>query len=654
LSDFLIDNDNDGYVDPAFINYELGYLVFPEARPFPDEVYTLGINVYLMDYEFSTQSVFYRLREQPVLIGSEKVFVDGEQMLRDYHYIIDYTSGTILFLSEETVNDFSEVEIQYVSVERQRDDIFYAIQPNMKIGSNLNLAPGYTAMEDEKILHLSARYEADAENASLLFVPQMAANRENAYAHDYLLIANYHRLTFNANYRGYSDEFESFGLSERRYGKLKQRGTVSLGFEPANYVRFNTSFKKESLVDTANTHSSTQYISGRIDYLNPNLPNGFLLVAKNILPDHDKIRLQLNTNYNLQVSQNNLRFSSVARQDFLTFETDRKKTIEYTLNANIAFRFPLRADFYLHGINLYENDVREKDENEMRLALNIDVIPGLYYTGNYRQKRQIYYLPESKDVSIMNYFYNNLNVAPGRWYAPLSIVNLSLGSGTNFDEYLDNLALNRELPSIITTPLEDSIETLTDLRTVYVKAYLTPFSNLNLQLKHAINRSGTARYDLPILRTSLTDEIRAEYEQTDVGYLTAVFNLTETNLYPVQTTQNLYLEWTKPWSALLRTRLSSNIRSDTYDYETAETDDTETSVRLETLLRFGGRSYVNISLTGRRQDRYFTGISRSIQPGCSINLNVLEFLFMQFDYEASIVIDGLTTHLLSAKITGSF
>ena len=654
LSDFLIDNDNDGFVDPVFINYELGYLVFPEARPFPYEVYAQGINVYLLDYEFSTQSVFYRLSEQPVLVGSEKVFVDGEQMLRDYHYIIDYTSGTVLFLSEEVVNDFSEVEIQYVSVERQRDDMFYAVQPNMKIGDDLNLAPGYTAMEDEKIFHMSGRYGADSKNASLLFVPQLAANQEKEYAHDYLLIANYHRFTFNANYRGYSDEFESFGLSDRRYGRLKQRGAVSLGFEPVNYVRFNTSFKRESLIDSSNDPSATQYMSGRVDYLNPSLPNGFLLVAKNILPDHDKIRLQLNANYNLQLSQNNVRFNSVARQDFLTFETDKKKTIEYILNTNIALRFPVRADLYLHGINLYVNDGREKDESEMRLALNVDVIPGLYYTGNYRQKRQTYYLPESKDVSIMNYFYNNLNVAPGRWYAPLSIINLSLGNGTNFDEYLDNLTLNRELPSIITKPLEESIETLTDLRTVYVKAYLTPFSDLNLQLKRAINKSGTARYDLPILRTSIIDEIRAEYEQAKIGYITAVLNRNEINLYPIQTTHNLYLEWAKPWSALLRTKLSSNIRRDSYDYETAETSDSETRVRLETLLRFGGRSYVNLSLAGSRQDRYIGGVTRSILPGCSINLNVFEFLFMQFDYEANVVIDASTTHLLSAKITGSF
>jgi hypothetical protein len=654
LSDFLIDNDNDGFVDPVFINYELGYLVFPEARPFPYEVYAQGINVYLLDYEFSTQSVFYRLSEQPVLIGSEKVFVDGDQMIRDFHYIIDYTSGTVLFLSEEVVNDFSEVEIQYVSVERDRDDVFYAVQPNIKIGDNLNLAPGYTIMEDEKILHASGRYQTGTENTSLLFVPQLAANQEKEYAHDYLLIANYRQLTFNANYRAYSDAFESFGLSDRRHGRLRQRGAVSLGFEPVNYVRLNTAFKKESLIDSTNELNTTQYMSGRVDYLNPSLPNGFLLVAKNVLPDHEKIRLQLNANYNLQLSQNKVRFNSVARQDFLTFEAGKKKTIEYILNTNVALRFPVRADFYLHSNNLYDNDDREKNENEMRLALNVDVIPGLYYTGNYRQKRQTYYLSESKDVSIMNYFYNNLNVAPGRWYAPFSIINLSLGNGTNFDEYLDNLTLSHELPSIVTKPLEENVETLTDLRTVYAKVYITPFSDLNIQLKRAINKSGTAYYDLPILRTSLIDEIRVEYEQAKIGYLAAVFNRNETNLYPIQTMQNLYLEWTKPWSAMLRTRLSGNIRKDSYDYETAETEDSETSMRLETLLRFGGRSYVNIGLAGRRQDRYIGGVTRSILPGCSISLNLLGFLFIQLDYEANVTLDESTTHLMSAKITGSF
>ncbi len=654
LSDFGIDNDNDGRVDPEYVNHRLGYLIFPQARPFPDDVYEMNINIFLMEYSFSTQSVFYSLSERPVLIGSEKVFVDGEQMAREFHYIIDYTSGTVLFLSEEVVNDFSEVEIQYSSVERTREDIFYSAQPNIKIGENINLAPGYMKIVDEQVLHLSGKYQTNAENHSLLFVPQLAADQDKDYAQDYRLIANYRAVTLNARYRGYSEGFEGFGANERRYGEMRHGGTFSLGIEPIDYVRLNTTLKKETLIDSLDTSNSTQYLSGRIDYMNPDLPNGFVLIARNTLPDYEKTRLQLNANYNLELSQNKIRFNSVARQDLLQFETERKRSTEYVLNTNIGLRFPLALDIYLHGINLHDSTRLEKGETEIRLALNIDAIPGLYYTGNYRQKRTTYYLTGSKDLSITHYLYNNINIAPGRWYAPLSIVNLSLGNGSNFDEYLDDVALDEDLSTFILKPVPDDIATLTDLRTVYAKLYITPFSNLNIQLRRAINRSGTARYDLPDLRQNYIDEVRAEYEQTAIGFLTAVYNRTEYRLYPVQTMRNIYLEWTKPWTAVLRTKLSGNVRMEIDDYATARSEDSETNIRLETLLRFARRSYVNISLAGRRQDRYLGGITSSIIPGCSIYLNLFEFLFMQFDYEANMLLDASTTHLLSAKITGSF
>jgi hypothetical protein len=105
---------------------------------------------------------------------------------------------------------------------------------------------------------------------------------------------------------------------------------------------------------------------------------------------------------------------------------------------------------------------------------------------------------------------------------------------------------------------------------------------------------------------------------------------------------------------MLRTRLSGNLRAEIDDFTTARTEDTETNIRLETLLRFGKKSYINLSLAGKRQERYLAGISNSVLPGCSIYMNLLEFLYLQFDYEAVIVIDASTTHLLSAKITGSF
>jgi len=655
LSDFGIDNDNDNRVDPQFINHRLGYLSFPQARPFPDEVYDQQLNIYLIDYSFSTQSVFYSLSKQPVMTGSEKVFVDGEQMTRNYHYSIDYTSGTVLFLSEETVSDFSEVEIQYVAVERTRSDPFYSVQPNIKIGDNINLAPGYSSIAGENIFHLSGKFQDGTEKKSIMFIPQIGITEEKDYAQDYLLVANYQMFTLNANYRGFSDGFESFGLSEKRYGSLKHSGAVSLGIQPLNYLRLTTSLKKESLIDSLNNSNKTGYVSGKIEYLNPTLPNGFLLIAQNMLPDYENLRLQGNANYSFQLSDNKVKLTSSVRNDLLNFsDGNEKRVFEYTLNTNISLRFPVRADFYTHDINLYASDYREKNENEIRLALNIDVIPGLYYTGNYQQKKETFFLPGSKDMSIRNYMFNNVNIAPGRWYTPLSIVNFSFGTGQNFDEYLGNLPSDRELPSIMLRPAENDIAALSDLRNVYAKVFLIPFADLNLQFKRSVNNSGSARYDTPILRTTYADEIRADYEQTQIGFLTAVFNRTESRLYPIQITTNTYLEWAKPWSGQLRTKLSGNLRAQTDDYATAQTRDTESNIRLETLWRFGRRSYVNVSLGGRRQDRYTSDISHSILPGCSVYLNMFEFLYLQFDYQSNVMLGGSTTHFASAKITGSF
>ncbi|MBE0432128.1 hypothetical protein IBX73_01540 [candidate division WOR-3 bacterium] len=655
LGDFGIDNDDDGLVDPEFVNYRLGYLTFPDGRPFPDAVYEQQLHAYTMDYRFFTQSVFYSLSARPVMIGSEKVFVDGALMARNDHYSIDYTSGIVLFLSESVVSDFSEVEVQYISIEKTRTDPFYSVQPNLEIGERINIAPGYSAVAGENIFHLSGKYQSGPADNSIMLVPQIAVNDDKDHAQDHLLVANYRALTLNANYRGWSDGFEAFGLNERPYGRIEHSGAVSLGIEPLDHVRLKASLRRESLVDSLNEPNRTDHISGMIAYLNPAWPNGSLLIARNVLPDHENFRIQGNANYALQLSGNRIRLASSMRDDLFDFGgEDRKRVFDYTVTANAALRLPVSIDLYAHGIRRSREDDREKDENEVRLALNFDAVPGLSYTGNYQHKRETFFLAPSKDMSVRTYLLNNLNIAPGRWYAPLSVVNLSFGRGRNFDEYLDDLARDRTLPLLVLNPVEDNIATLTDLHSTYAKIFLLPFANLSLQLKRTVNNSGSGRFAAPVLRITYADEIRAEYELARVGLLAAVFSRTESRLYPVQTTTNTYLEWTKPWSAALRTKLSGNLRVARNDYATVQTGDSEASIRAETLMRFGRRSYVNVGLAARRQEKSTSGISNSLIPGCSVYLNMLAFLYLQIDYEANMLIRASTTHLMSAKITGSF
>ncbi|UCD19615.1 MAG: hypothetical protein JSU64_00305 [candidate division WOR-3 bacterium] len=655
LSEFGIDNDNDNKVDPQFINHRLGYLSFPQPRPFPDEVYTQQLHIYLMDYTFTTRTVFYTLSKQPVLTGSERIVVDGEEMIRNYHYYIDYTNGNVLFISEETVSDFSEVEIQYVAIERTRTDPFYSVQPNIKVTDNINVAPGYSSIVDENIFHLSGKYQGGAERKSLTFVPQIGVTEDKDYAQEYRLVANYHMFTLHANYRNFSQGFESFGLTERRHGILRRSGGISLGVEPFDQLRLTANLKKETLVDSVSNLNKTEYISGKVEYLNTTLPNGFLLIARSTLPDYENTRLQGKANYSLAVAGNRVVLTSSARNDFFHFaEGNEKRIFEYIASANLALRFPVGIDLYTYNNNLYSGDYREKIENETRVALNIDAVPGLYYTGNYQQKRETFFLPDAKDVSIVSYTYNNLNIAPGRWYAPLNVVNFAFGTGQNFDEYLGTLPPDRGLPSFIFRPIEEDVTALSDLRNMYARVFLIPFANLNVQLQRSVNKSGSARYDTPILRPTYIDEIRAEYEQAQIGFLIAVFNRTESRYYPTKTATNAYLEWTKPWSGKFRTKLSTNLRADTDEYPTLQTRNTESTVKLEALWRFGRRSYINVGVGGRRQDRYTTGVSNSLLPGCTVYLNIIEFLYMQFDYEATILLGDSTTHFASARITGSF
>jgi hypothetical protein len=226
LSDFGLDDDNDGFVDLEHIDHDLGFLVFPV-------------------FNFRSLSTFYHLTHQPILKMSEKVYVDGELVTRGSDYVVDYTSGILLFLKEELVSDFSEIEVQYSSVERERDDFFYSAQPNININEGINIAPGFSCIDGKNIGHLSAKLQfGSGDDINMKFIPQVAIDDEQNWAQKYELLTNYKILSVNAGYHAYSDSFEAFGLDEKKYGRLEQSGNISMNIEPIPFIRLGGQFKR--------------------------------------------------------------------------------------------------------------------------------------------------------------------------------------------------------------------------------------------------------------------------------------------------------------------------------------------------------------------------------------------------------------------------
>lgn len=653
LAEFGLDQDGDGRVDPEFINYDLGLLTFPDPHPFPDTVH-----VYSFDIGYESYSNFYFLTENPVLIGSEKVVVDGDQKTRGTDYIVDYTSGILLFMRPDIVSDFSEIQVQYEQRQRARTDWYFSGQPVVVVGSHLKVSPGFTRLENHNLLHGSGEIKAGAEEGefNIRLTPQATLDENGEWAQVHRIVGRYRGLNMNAEYRGYSPAFNALGLEQGRYGRLRNLAAVAARIESMTMIQIEGGYRREDRIDSTETPCSARYLSGKVGYLHPHLVNGYLAVGRNYLPDYGKDIIQLGANYEAEKFGARAKINGALRNDNLRLALgDRERDFDYLFNANIGLPVPVQANGYFERNYVYARGRLSRVEQTVRGLANIDLIPGLYYLTNYSLQQNLQCLTETRDLARVSSFYNNLNVAPGRWFLPLSVVNFSFGTGAGRDEYLEDLDPDFPMPGPVFPPAQnENISRCDILDSYYGAVQFNPTAGVALWVRHTLNQNGLGYYGSPVLRSYSLDEIKAEYEPKRAGYF-MVYGYRRIDAgIPRETVDNLYGEWDKPWSGRLRTKLSADCRMRRDDYYPNLTRDSEWKSVGETLLRFGANSFITFKLGGRRQSAADGAGSYSLLPGAGFNLSLFTFLSLQFNWDAAVVLDSTTTQAGSLKITGQF
>lgn len=676
LSGFGIDDDRDGQVDPVWLNCDLGLLSFPSPLV-PD---TLALSVYTLGAKYESRTTFYSLSHYPVVKNSEAVLVDGVAMTRGADYVMDYTSGILLFLKRDAVTDFSQIDVRYSSKEHPNswssEHLVFSGQPTIAVGRHVTLAPGFTRLSKENILHLSGRAEAGAgTDKSLRFVPQFAVEPGRALAQDYALSGNYGLLSAAAQYRGFGQGFKAFGVESRRYGPLRHSGALSLGVEPLPQFRLDGSAGREYL-DSLASLLTADYVLGKVSYLNPKHPNGFVLAASDRLPDGNRLRVKVNYGYELSLRKSKLKLNAIIQHTTLDPRpSSPDRSLEYIADASFSLPVPIRGSVRYRNNGLTSDGQKTRREDELRGQLNVDVVPGLFYTGAYNLQTEAGRLGTGQDLALQSYFYNHLQVAPGRWWTGLSIVNFSVGSGSNFDEYCRNLDSNYVPPLLLLRPLDDSaldVSSANDLRTLYGTVQLQPLAGLTLRAKRTVGRSGKAYYGLPELAPSTEDELKAEYEpdvilsaaknrRLQLGMFTVILNARVVSGLPRTTRRSLYTEWNMPWSELLRTRLTTTYGFDEEYYSAATTlRPRSLTPNLEARFRFSPRSYATAGFGLAWDQRTFRSTASgwtpdpwqlSLRPAAGFNLNLFRFLYAQLNYSSALPLSGTATHSFSARIT---
>lgn len=652
LSEFGLDNT------AGFVNHRLGFLRFPAARPFPDSVYDDSLTVYTLGARYRTRATFYYLSARPVRKGSEAVTVDGEQLARGSDYVVDYTSGIVLFLRPDIVSDFSRIEIRYSAADADNKGLLLAAQPVIAVADGIRIAPGFTAIDSARIVHLSGKAETGSGRKMLRFVPQLACGLDGSLAQDHVLAAGFGIADLRAEFRGYSAGFADFGAAASPDGRLNRQATVSAGIEPLKLLRLDGGYSTAIASDTTGESVSTTHTQARLSYADPRVPNGYLLFARDRLADQDQSRSRAAATYEFEALRSHFRLGGSGQFVHVTPTAAGVSTgssTEGIADAGFSLAFPLQANLRYRRSLVTSGGLESRGENELRCRVGFDAIPGLYYALSYGLLASGAVVAATRDVALAGSFYNDLQVSPGRWLSALDILNLSLGTGRAFDEYLAGRAADFALPALLFAPVADGpVTTTSDLASIHGTVQFDPLPNLMLRYRRSQNRSGTARYALPELRPTNEDEFRARYEPAAWGALTALYTRRVQYGYPLDRLNTGYLEWVRPWSRRLQTKLTASVRADRKDWSGAVADEGELRGAAQALIRFGTRSYITADLGAVRRTATGTTPAFSFLPGAGMNLNVFRFLYLQLTCSATLPPGGAAAGAVSGSISGQF
>ncbi|MBN1149996.1 cell surface protein SprA [candidate division WOR-3 bacterium] len=150
-----LDDDDDGYIDDGNVDYDRGFVAFPDTLPFPfassallepDSIIydTTSTNVgrkYKLVVSYKGIRNVFSLGAMNILEGSEVVTVNGERLVKNVDYTIDYDIGIITFLTDKVndVNAVVNVDFQYAPFISLADKSLLGVRFDYRVSPAVNI-----------------------------------------------------------------------------------------------------------------------------------------------------------------------------------------------------------------------------------------------------------------------------------------------------------------------------------------------------------------------------------------------------------------------------------------------------------------------------------------------------------------------------------
>ena len=387
LSTYGLDGDGDGRVDPRFVDYKNGLLRFPADLPFPPHVYgDSAVSDVTILVRYESMSSGFVLSHDRIVRGSEQILVDGIPARAGDDYVLDYTSGFLLFTRDGVINDDSRIEINYEYTRHRVDEryghVSAVISPSDYSQVSLTAGRFNEGREDTggsapDVWFVNGQVEARyrTEDLDIRVLPEVSRTTGGngaGMAYGVLLSASSPNARFTMRARRQDDLYTEVFRRWFPFGTLRDETSLRGEYDITPTLRVFADWKRRTGSDTTNGSSASDEFSDvGVMWFDPGLPS--ITIRGERIFDHvrDSTNQRRGVRGDLQYVASRpvldwMGFSSVVITSYARYAREKRYLPTGLQHEFVTTNYYLRADLAprpMFTINsYYRGDYQERDE----------------------------------------------------------------------------------------------------------------------------------------------------------------------------------------------------------------------------------------------------------------------------------------------------
>jgi hypothetical protein len=485
LPEFGLDANNDGFVDPDWIDYQQGILEFPDLYPFPSSTYDLTnpISNYTFNIRFKTEITIFNLRNNNLIRGSEIVTVDGEVLTPGEDYVLDYTSGTLLILKEGIVAEDSETEVfyeYYLDTNEQFHNAGISFGPSDNALININYISFEKKQLDSTIvstngINIFSELKFQVEEVDFKFTPELSRSLAGNIEGNAFIIrsdVSSQKIRLFSEFEKYDKNFNSLISTKFKLGEIQNRISVGGTYYPTNFLDINSNWKKtRSQIQSNGRENLEEELNGRILFSRNRYPALSLstrhLTLKDEIYNTDKESIKGELDYDLSqnlldyLTLNSLSVYAVFRRSWEDIDTIEKMSL-IPGSKKIHDNQYIRLDFspanliqissYYRGKSTLSKDNTTGNKQQLQnkqhkifFNATADRIKGVNLSLRYQAEISEHFLPLQstlRNVYLYRNLQSNVRFFPGRWINFFSPITFEISYQPTWRGSLKNISHN--------------------------------------------------------------------------------------------------------------------------------------------------------------------------------------------------------------------